>query len=70
MDNRIPFRLRTLPMMVASFFANMLVGVFNQVVGLILCNRQNNWVKTEHHVTRSEAYNVEGRRTARQQEAM
>lgn len=50
-DNRIPFSIRTLPLMVVSFFANMLVAAWHQVLGLILCRRQQNWVKTEHRIT-------------------
>ena len=51
LDNRIPFSITTLPIMVVSFVANMLVAVVNQVAGLILCRRQQNWVKTEHIIT-------------------
>ena len=54
-DNGIPFSVKTLPMMLVSFVANMIVGVFNQVVGLLLCSHQHNWVKTEHPLTRSHA---------------
>ena len=50
MDNRIGFSLKTIPVMVGGFAANMIVGVFNQVVGLIRCNDQQHWVKTEHAI--------------------
>ncbi len=53
MDNGIHFRFRTLPMMLASFFANLIIGLFNQIVGLIRWRHQQEWVKTEHTVTRS-----------------
>lgn len=51
-DNRIPFRLSTLPLMLVSFVVNMLVGAVNQIVGLLLCRHQHNWVKTEHTLCR------------------
>lgn len=59
-DNRIGFRWSTLPSMIASFFANMLVGVVNQVVGLLRCRHQQNWVKTEHCITRSRQRKKDG----------
>ena len=48
MDNGIRFSLKTIPVMVGGFVANMIVGMFNQVVGLIRCGDQQHWVKTEH----------------------
>lgn len=54
LDNRIGFKLTTLPLMVVSFVLNMLVAVVNQVVGLLLCRRQSTWVKTEHTLCRQE----------------
>ena len=48
MDNRIHFEFRTIPMMIGGFFANAVVGFFNQVFGLIRCGDQQHWVKTEH----------------------
>lgn len=53
-DNHIPFRPSTLPLMFVSFVVNMLVGVVNQVVGLLLCRRQHSWAKTEHTLCRKE----------------
>ncbi len=50
MDNRIAFSLRTIPVMVGGFFANTIVGIFNQLVGLIRCRDQQHWVKTEHEI--------------------
>ena len=50
MDNGIRFSWRTIPVMVAGFFANMIVGAFNQVVGLARCRDQQHWVKTEHAI--------------------
>ena len=50
MDNRIRFSIRTLPVMFGGFFANMIVGVFNQIVGLIRCRDQQHWAKTEHAI--------------------
>ena len=47
-DNRIRFGFRTIPMMIGGFFANAVVGFFNQVFGLIRCGDQQHWVKTEH----------------------
>ena len=51
MDNRIAFSIRTLPVMAGGFAANMIVGMFNQVVGLIRCGDQQHWVKTEHAIS-------------------
>ena len=51
MDNRIPFKVKTLPVMVASFVANMIVGFFNQIVGLMRCRDQMHWVKTDHRIS-------------------
>ena len=50
MDNRIAFDVRTLPVMLASIVANAIVGLFNQIVGLIRCRDQQHWVKTEHRI--------------------
>ncbi len=50
MDNKISFRVKTIPIMIASFAANMIVGFFNQVVGLIRCRNQLHWVKTDHRI--------------------
>ena len=47
-DNGIRFGFRTIPMMIGGFFANAIVGFFNQVFGLIRCRDQQHWVKTEH----------------------
>ena len=47
-DNRIPFRLNTLPRMIVSYVLNIVVGTFNQIGGLMLHRRQNHWVKTDH----------------------
>ena len=48
MDNRIRFGIKTIPMMIGGFFANAIVGFFNQVFGLLRCGDQQHWVKTEH----------------------
>ncbi len=59
MDNRIRFSLRTMPLMAGSFFANLIISLFNQIVGLIRWRHQQQWVKTEHSVTReSVAMNI------------
>ena len=50
MDNRIRFDIRTIPDMIGGFFANLVVGVFNEVVGLIRCGDQQHWVKTDHAI--------------------
>ena len=49
-DNGIRFSLRTLPTMIAGAVANTVVGVFNQVVGLMRWRDQQHWVKTEHGI--------------------
>ena len=51
MDNGIRFSFRTMPMMAASFFVNLIISAFNQIVGLLRCGNQQQWVKTEHKVT-------------------
>jgi len=50
MDNKIGFSLKTIPVMVGGFFANMIVGLFNQLVGLAKYRDQQHWVKTEHAI--------------------
>ena len=51
MDNRIPFDIRTIPVMIGGFAANMIVGMFNQVVGLAKYRDQQHWVKTDHAIS-------------------
>ena len=51
-DNQISFSFRTIPVMVGGFAANMIVGMFNQVVGLARYRDQQHWVKTEHAISR------------------
>ncbi len=55
MDNGIAFRLKTVPLMFLSVAVNVVVGLFNQVIGLIRYRNQQTWVKTEHSVTRASA---------------
>ena len=55
MDNGIRFQWRTLPMMLVSFVANMVVAAISQVVGLFLWRHQQHWVKTEHKIRSSQA---------------
>ena len=50
MDNHIRFSFRTIPVMIGGFFANLIVGLFNEIVGLIRCGDQQHWVKTEHAI--------------------
>ena len=50
MDNHIPFSIKTIPVMVGGFFANMIVAIFNQIVGLARWRDQQHWVKTEHAI--------------------
>jgi cellulose synthase/poly-beta-1,6-N-acetylglucosamine synthase-like glycosyltransferase len=50
MDNRIRFSFRTIPVMIGGFFANLIVGFFNEIVGLLRCGDQQHWVKTEHAI--------------------
>ena len=47
-DNKIRFSLKTLPVMIASFLANMVIGLISQVYGLLKCRDQAHWAKTEH----------------------
>ena len=50
MDNRIRFSIRTIPIMIAGNAANLIIGVFNEIGGLIRCGDQQHWVKTEHAI--------------------
>ncbi len=50
MDNRIAFKIRTLPLMIGGIAANTIVGAFMQIGGLIRFRDQQNWVKTEHSI--------------------
>ncbi|MBQ6399306.1 MAG: glycosyltransferase family 2 protein [Clostridia bacterium] len=50
LDNGIAFSLKTIPVMIGGFVANMIVGVFNQVVGLLRFRDQQHWDKTEHAI--------------------
>ena len=50
MDNRIRFSVRTIPVMIAGTVANLIVGIFNEIGGLIRCGDQQHWVKTEHAI--------------------
>ncbi len=50
MDNRIPFDLRTVPLMAGGFVANAIVGACMQIGGLIRFRDQQHWVKTDHRI--------------------
>ena len=50
MDNRIPFRWKTIPVMIGGFFANLIVSFFNQIGGLVRYRDQQHWVKTDHAI--------------------
>ncbi len=50
MDNHIRFSIKTIPVMIGGFFANMIVAIFNQIVGLARWRDQQHWVKTEHAI--------------------
>ena len=65
MDNRIRFSLRTIPVMVGGFFANTIVGFFNQLVGLAKFRNQQHWVKTEHAIKASSMPAAERARTVK-----
>ena len=52
MDNKKTFTLKKLPLMIYSFFINMIPTMMFQVVGLIRHRRQQYWVKTEHSILR------------------
>lgn len=55
MDNRIPFRWRTLPLMLGSIVVSMVVSAVSQVVGLCRFRNQHTWVKTEHKISTGQA---------------
>ena len=55
MDNHIHFDIRTLPDMIGGFFANLIVGLFNEIVGLLRCGDQQHWVKTDHAIDAANA---------------
>ena len=48
MDNGIRFKWSTLPVMLVSFVANMIISAISQIVGLMRYRHQHTWVKTEH----------------------
>ena len=48
MDNGIRFKWSTLPVMLVSFVASMIIGAISQIVGLLRYRQQHTWVKTEH----------------------
>lgn len=54
LDNHEKPHLRDVPRMFLSFAANLLVAAISQIVGLIKCREQQNWVKTEHTITNHE----------------
>ena len=47
-DNGIRFKWSTLPVMLVSFVASMIIGAISQIVGLLRYRQQHTWVKTEH----------------------
>ncbi|MGN0746093.1 MAG: glycosyltransferase family 2 protein [Aristaeellaceae bacterium] len=56
-DNGISFKWSTLPVMLVSFVANMLISAISQIVGLARCRHQHTWVKTEHKLHGGETMN-------------
>lgn len=54
MDNGQKFTLKKLPLMIYSFFVNMIPTMMFQVVGLIRHRRQQYWAKTEHSISHVE----------------
>ena len=50
MENHNRFSIRTIPITLAGFTASMIVGVFNQFVGLAKWRDQQHWVKTDHAI--------------------
>ena len=58
LDNGIRFSLKTIPVMITGFFANMIVSFFNQVVGLIRYRDQQHWVKTDHAISARKVQNT------------
>ncbi len=53
-DNKIPLRLRTIPMMIFSFILNISLATCSQIKGLFKYRRQSQWVKTDHKIKRLE----------------
>ncbi len=49
-DNGIRFSLRSLPVTVASYLINIVVGFISQWYGLLRCGDQLHWAKTEHRI--------------------
>ena len=60
-DNHIAFSLKTIPLMIGGFFANLIVSVFNQLGGLARYRDQQHWVKTDHAIA---AHTAEARQQA------
>ena len=49
-DNGIPFRVKTLPIMIGSYVMNLVIGFVSQIVGLLRWQDQAHWAKTEHAI--------------------
>lgn len=50
LDNRIGFSFSSLGKMLVSTVINLVLASFAQVWGLFLHRKQNQWVKTDHHI--------------------
>ena len=57
-DNKIRFSLKTMPVMIKSFVANLAIGMISQIYGLLHCRDQAHWAKTEHAI---DAESAQGR---------
>lgn len=51
-DNGMKPSWRTFPYMIASFLTNLVLATFAQIEGIFKYKRQNQWVKTEHFISR------------------
>ena len=49
-DNGKRFSLKTIPLMIASFCVNMVIGAISQFYGLFRWRHQQYWAKTEHAI--------------------
>ena len=48
LDNGVKFSVKLLPITVAAYSLNIVVGFISQIYGLFRCRDQGHWAKTEH----------------------
>ena len=53
LDNRQPITFRSVTKIVISVIINFFLALIAQITGLLLHRRQNEWVKTDHYITKN-----------------